>query len=479
MQHPVINVAPNTATSEQIGQVFKKQQAYASVVAKTTAKERKQKLKRLLDYMMTHTDEIAQVIYEDFKKPHTESILTEILILKQEAKHAIKHLGSWMKDKRVRAPLTALGTFSHIRYEPKGTTLIISPWNYPFQLCIGPLISAIAAGNVAILKPSEMTPHTSTFIRKMITDLFEEQEIAVFEGDYQIAQSLLALPFNHIHFTGSPQVGKIVMKAAAEHLSSVTLELGGKSPTIVDETANLKDAAEKIAWGKSLNNGQTCIAPDYLLIHESVKQPFIDAYKKALKKMYPHQGGVVEDDSYARIVNAKHFRRINSLLEDAIDNGAKVEAGGKVIADENFIEPTLLSEVDEEMSIMREEIFGPVLPLVSYTDKSDALALINDKERPLALYIYSRNQKNIDYFLGGAISGDSVINDNMIHFSHTELPFGGINNSGIGKSGGYAGFKSFSHERSVLKQVYGTLKPLYPPYTEKVKKIVKFLLKMV
>ena len=250
MQHPVINIAPNTATPEQINQVFKKQQAYATVVAKTTAKERKQKLKQLLDYIMTHTDEIAQAVYEDFKKPHTESILTEILILKQEAKHAIKHLVSWMKDKRVRAPLTSLGTFSHIRYEPKGTTLIISPWNYPFQLCIGPLISAIAAGNVAILKPSEMTPHTSTFIRKMISDLFEEQEITVFEGDYQIAQSLLALPFNHIHFTGSPQVGKIVMRAAAEHLSSVTLELGGKSPTIVDETANVKDAAEKIAWGK-------------------------------------------------------------------------------------------------------------------------------------------------------------------------------------------------------------------------------------
>ena len=236
---------------------------------------------------------------------------------------------------------------------------------------------------------------------------------------------------------------------------------------------------KKLRGGKSLNNGQTCIAPDYLLIHDSVKKPFVDAYKKAIKKMYPHQGGVAEDDSYARIVNAKHFTRINSLLEDAIEKGAKVEAGGKVITDENFIEPTLLTEVHNDMNIMREEIFGPVLPLVSYNDKSDALALINDKERPLALYIYSRNQKNIDYFLDRAISGDAVINDNMIHFSQTELPFGGINNSGIGKSGGYAGFKSFSHERSVLKQVYGTLKPLYPPYTEKVKKIVKFLLKMV
>ena len=479
MQHPVIDVAPNTATAEQISQVFNRQRAYAPTIAKTTAKERKQKLKSLLNYVLTHTEEIAQAIHNDFRKPHTETLLTEIIVLKQEVKHAIKHLRRWMKHKRVSTPITALGTFSHIRYEPKGTTLIISPWNYPFQLCMGPLVSAIAAGNVAILKPSEMTPHTSAIIRKMVSELFDEQEVAVFEGDYQIAQHLLALPFNHIHFTGSPQVGKIVMRAAAEHLSSITLELGGKSPTIIDQTANVKDAAEKIAWGKCLNNGQTCIAPDYLLIHESVKSKFVDAYKHALKKMYPHQGGVAEDDSYARIVNGKHFARIHRLLKDAIEKGAKVEAGGTVIAEENFIEPTLLTAVNDNMQIMQEEIFGPVLPLMTYADKADVLALINGKERPLALYVYSKNKQHVDYFLDGAISGDSVINDNMIHFSQTELPFGGINNSGIGKSGGYAGFKSFSHERSVLKQVYGTLKPLYPPYTENVKKIVRFLLKML
>ncbi|MCL4148340.1 UNVERIFIED_CONTAM: hypothetical protein GTU68_034462, partial [Idotea baltica] len=313
---------------------------------------------------MDNLDRLSEAMHKDFRKPKAEVIIGEIFAVKTEAKYAMKELSSWMKPKKVSMPLTLLGTASYIRHEPKGNVLIISPWNYPFNLAIAPLISAIAAGNACMVKPSEMAPNTSEFIRQMIADLFEPKEVTVFEGDYTIAQELLALPFNHIFFTGSPAVGKIVMRAAAEHLASVTLELGGKSPVVVDETANVKDAAEKIVWGKCLNNGQTCIAPDYAVIHHSIKDKFIEAYQEVVNKMYYKDGDIEQSNSYCRIVNRRHFDRIKGLMDDAIENGATVEMGGKTNAEDNFIEPTLLTDVTTDMRVMKEEIFGPVLPIM-------------------------------------------------------------------------------------------------------------------
>ncbi|HLK97594.1 MAG TPA: aldehyde dehydrogenase family protein, partial [Hymenobacter sp.] len=348
----------------------------------------------------------------------------------------------------------------------------------PFSLMVKPLVSAIAAGNVSILKPSEMAPHTAQFLSRMVNELFPAEEVAVFEGDASVAQALLELPFNHIFFTGSPAVGKIVMAAAAKHLASVTLELGGKSPSIVDETADLKTAAEQIAWGKYLNNGQTCIAPDYVLVHSSVKEPFLTEFRQAVKRMYNAEGqGIESSDSYARMVNNRHFQRVRSLLNDAVQQGATVTMGGTMNTDQNFIEPTVVENVTDDMRIMQEEIFGPVLPVVTFSKPDEALAVINGKEKPLALYIHSRSRRNIDYLMERTSAGDTIINDVMLQFGNVELPFGGVNNSGIGKSNGFFSFQELSNQRGVMERRFGTMKFLYPPYTNRVKKLINFVIK--
>ncbi len=463
----------------EIQRIFKLQQAHAPALALTTAAERKAKIKRILDYTMGNLSALEQAMYEDFKKPAAEVVVGELLGVKTEAKHAMKNLKRWMRRKKVPMPLSLIGTSSYIKYEPKGNSLIISPWNYPYNLAIKPMIAAIAAGNTVMLKPSEMTPHTSGLIKQMIAELFPEEEIAVFEGDAQVAQALLALPFNHIFFTGSPQVGKIVMKAAAKHLASVTLELGGKSPAIIDETAKLKSAAAKLAWGKWFNNGQTCIAPDYALVHESIKDGLVEALKKSIDKMYDTSAGIENSDSYCRIVNERHFGRLKGILDDAVEKGATIEYGGNTEASDNYIEPTILSNVTDDMRVMQEEIFGPILPIVPYQDESEVLSTINSREKPLALYISSRSSNNIQSILSKTSSGDAVVNDYLIHYGHPDLPFGGVNNSGIGKSGGYTGFKEFSNERGIMQQKFGDLSFIYPPYTHKVMKAIRFMIKMI
>lgn len=473
-----IPMAPNTATNEEISQIFEAQRAYAAEAGQSTAKERKAKIKLIHTYTMDHLDDIMEAMHKDFRKPPAEVILGEILSVVSDAKHNMRNLRKWMKPKRVPMPLTLVGTSSHIRRDSKGNVLVLSPWNYPYNLAIGPLISSLAAGNVTIVKPSEMTPHTSALMHKMIDELFDRKEVALIEGNVQVAQHLLSLPFNHIHFTGSPQVGKIVMKAAAEHLASVTLELGGKSPTIVDETASIKTVAERVAWGKCLNNGQTCIAPDYLLVQNSAKDKFISAFKNSVDAMYNGIDQVGQSDSYARIVNRRHFDRIKGILEDAVEKGAKVELGGEWREEDNFIAPTLLTNVSSDMRIMQEEIFGPLMPMMTYDKKEDALAKIQEHEAPLVLYVNSKNKKNIDYFLDNVPSGDAVVNETLVHFAHPGLPFGGKNNSGIGKASGHAGFCDMTHERSVMVQKFGTLKPFYPPYNDSVLKILKTVLKI-
>ncbi|MBD2754313.1 aldehyde dehydrogenase family protein [Spirosoma validum] len=459
---------------------FDTQHRQAPQMALTTADQRIERIRRIQTWVITNESAIQKALYDDFRKPASEVSIGELMPLHAEIKHIIQHLKQWMKAQPLPTPLALLGTKSYIRYEPKGNVLIIAPWNYPFVLAIKPLLSAIAAGNVAMVKPSELTPHTSGLIKRMLTDLFLPEEVMVFEGDADVAQSLLALPFNHIFFTGSSAVGRIVMAAAATHLASVTLELGGKSPALIDASANVKLAAAQVAWGKCLNNGQTCIAPDYVLVHESIKQPFVQALQANVTAMYSPDGKPVDtSDSYARIVNTQHFERIRALIDDAVAKGATVTLGGNLNAGQKFIEPTVLEGVTDTMRVMQEEIFGPVLPVLTYTNLDDALQIINQREKPLALYIQSRNRQTTQYILDRTSAGNTVVNDTMVHFGNIELPFGGVNHSGLGKSNGFFGFQAFSNQRGIMQREFGTLKFIYPPYTDKVKKLIKYILKYV
>lgn len=462
-------------TELAISDIFKAQKANAQNIANSNPKERKAKLRKILDWTLAHETEIGEALFADFKKNPAETNLGEVLGVVGEIKHLLKHLNSWMKPQSVPTPMNMIGSSAHVRFEPKGVCLIISPWNYPFNLSIKPLVQAIAAGNTVILKPSEITPHTSALIKKMLSELFESSEIAVIEGDASVSTMLLEQPFNHIFFTGSPAVGKIVMSAAAKNLTSVTLELGGKSPCLVDETANIKKSAEKIAWGKYINNGQTCIAPDYILVHKSVENELVTALKSSIEAMYGNDAKTSVD--YCRIVNNRHFNRLNGLLNDAVEKGANVQAGGQTDGVQNYIAPTILTQVDDSMKIMQDEIFGPILPIISYNSNEEAIAHIKNREKPLAMYINSSKEKNIQYFMDNSSAGGTVINDSIIYYGHTELPFGGVNNSGIGKSGGIWGFTEFSNQRAVMRQRFGTFKMIYPPYTPFVSRLVRFFVR--
>ncbi|AFL84008.1 NAD-dependent aldehyde dehydrogenase [Belliella baltica DSM 15883] len=463
-----------------IDSTFNSQKSKSISLRNSTTAERVRQLEKLQDWIKSHLEDIRKAIYADFKKPYPEIDASEIFVVTSEIKHAIKNLASWMSPKKVSTPTPMLGSKAHIQYEPKGTTLIIAPWNYPFNLAIGPLVSALAAGCTAIVKPSELTPHTSALIRRMIEEIYEPELVAVVEGEVEVAQYLLSKPFDHIFFTGSPAVGKIIMKAAAENLASVTLELGGKSPAIVDSDVDIQDAASKIVWGKYVNCGQTCIAPDYILVQENIKNELIEAIHSKINEMYdPKIKGIDESKDYARIVNDKHLKRLKHLLDDANRKGAKIAVGGKIIETENYFEPTVMIDLTEEMDVMQEEIFGPILPIITYSSIEEAINYINEKSKPLALYIFSNSKNVSETILTQTSSGGAVVNDCVVHFLQNELPFGGVNNSGIGKAHGHFGFLSFSNEKAILEQRVGLTpsKSLYPPYNFITKKISQALLK--
>lgn len=458
--------APNTPT-EHIQQIFGSQKRKQYELRRTTAKTRIEKLKRLQKAIQASTSELETAVYKDFRKAPLETDLTETLLVISEIKSAIREIRDWMAPKRVGTPMTLLGTRSELVYEPKGTVLIIAPWNYPFQLAIAPLIASIAAGNTNIIKPSEYTPHTSAYIKKLIESVFTADECAVIEGDASVSTELLKLPFDHIFFTGSTPIGKVVMEAAAKTLATVTLELGGKSPVIVDETSDLKLAAKRILWGKSVNAGQTCVAPDYILLPESKVEEFVKHAKAAVTKLYADSENPMASPDFCRIVSTRHYQRLTGLLHEAMEAGAKVEMGGASDASENYIAPTLLSGVSPESRLMQEEIFGPLLPILTYRKLEEAVDFINSREKPLALYVFSKKNKNIDYVLQNTSSGGAAINDVLIHLANHNLPFGGANHSGHGSYHGYFGFRAMSHERSVLRQstLFSALEILYPPYT--------------
>jgi aldehyde dehydrogenase (NAD+) len=468
-------IQPVEAAGSTIPDTFRRQQQTAISLRTSTAEQRIAKLKKLEAAVNANKQALYQALHTDLRKPEAEADLSEIMPVISEIHHTAKHLKSWMRTKRIAPTLTLLGTQARLRYEPKGVTLIISPWNYPINLTLGPLASAIAAGNTAIIKPSELTPNCSAVMAEIIRSTFDPSEIALFEGDAAVSTELLSLPFDHIFFTGSPAVGKIVMAAAAKHLTSVTLELGGKSPVIVDATADITKAANSIMWGKFINNGQTCIAPDYLYVHEKILPEFLEKSKAAIAKMYGTNAQTSPD--YCRMVNEKHFSRVKRLIDDATANGATIAAGGAAEIADKFIAPTLLTNVSASSEVMKEEIFGPVLPIIAYSDIAKPIAHINDNQKPLALYVYSKNQQIIDRVITETSTGGACINMSMLHFSHANLPFGGVNNSGIGSSHGIFGFKAFSHERAVLRDQFSTIPMLFPPYTARVKSIIKLTLK--
>ncbi len=462
---------------QQINETYALQKASLQRLKNASASARIEKLRAIERYMFAHKQDLFDALYADFKKPSSEVIIGELLGVKKEINYMIKHVKSWMKPQRVGTPLMLLGTQGHIQLEPKGMCLIIAPWNYPFNLAINPLVHAIAAGNAVILKPSELSEHTSAFIKKMITSLFDPAEVAVFEGDASVASYLLEQKFDHIFFTGSPMIGKKVMEAAAKHLCSVTLELGGKSPAIVDESADITASAQKIAWGKFLNNGQTCIAPDYLFIHEKVNFKFLQALEETIANFYGVGKDIASSKDYARIVNKRHFARIKSLFDDAIEQGAKVLMGGDFDESTCFISPTILTHCSPDMLIMQEEIFGPLLPVMTFKLEEEITRYLSKEEKPLALYVFSQNQVFSDFIVQNTSSGSCLINDCLIQFGHDELPFGGVNNSGIGKSGGKFGYLEFSHAKSVLIQRTNLLRFFYPPYTLKTKWLIEQVLK--
>ena len=463
---------------ERIQEVLLLQKSSLLRLKKSSAAERIEKLKKLQTYMLAHQNELFDALFQDFRKPTSEVIIAELLGVKREIDHMVKHVNAWMKPQRVSTPLLLLGTQGHIQYEPKGLCLIIAPWNYPFNLAINPLVHAIAAGNAIILKPSEMSEHTSAFIKKMITTLYDPSEVFCVEGDAQVSSYLLEQKFDHIFFTGSPAIGKIVMSAAAKHLTSVTLELGGKSPAIIGPTADMDSIVRKIAWGKFLNNGQTCIAPDYVYVHEKVHYQFLAGLENAIQAFYnSDEKGIEKSKDYARIVNRRHFDRIVRLLDDAIAKGAKVIFGGELNPETNFISPTILSQCTLDMAIMQEEIFGPILPVLTYRSEEEIINYLSHEEKPLALYVFSEDKTFTDYIIQNTSAGASVVNDCLIQFGHPSLPFGGVNNSGIGKSGGKFGFQEFSHAKSVLIQKTNSLRFFYPPYTLRTKWLIEQVLK--
>ncbi len=458
-----------SAKTKEIPDTFKTLKDRSFELRSEPVAERKARLKKLLNWLLCNRDRVKEALFNDFRKPAAEVDFSEIYPAITEVRHAISNLDKWRKPTKIDASITYLGTWSEIRYEPKGVCLIISPWNFPFNLCLGPLISCLAAGNAAILKPSEITPHTSQLIAEMVRELFDN-EVKVVQGDKEIVTSLLSLPFDHIFFTGSPGVGKIVMRAAAANLTSVTLELGGKSPAIIHSSASIKDAAKRIAFGKFLNNGQTCIAPDYILIAEEVKNDFIRELKTQTIKLFGEGKSInPQSASYGRVVNANHFKRLNELWEDAIERGAKIEMSGEISPDENFFHPAIITDVAPEAKLMEDEIFGPILPVLTYKDSGEVIEMINSKPKPLALYVFSTNKHFREEILSETSSGTVCINDCVTQFSHPNLPFGGVNNSGIGKSHGHHGFLAFSNEKPVLKQKRGFALAYFfhPPFNKK------------
>ena len=457
-----------------IDETFAALKANQAVVKRTSADQRIAKLEKLRDAIRAREDKIRAALKADFSKSPTEVDLTEVFASLVELKDATRHLHKWMRPQPVSTPMSMLGTKSWVLREPKGVVLIIGPWNYPFQLVIAPLVAAIAAGNVCVVKPSELTEHTSKLLVELIGAVFPANEVAVIEGGPAETQRLLALPFDHFFFTGSTKVGRIVAEAAAKHLASTTLELGGKSPAIIDDSADLALTARRLVWGKFVNAGQTCIAPDYVMVSEKKRDALVEELKSTITAMYGASPKTSTD--LCRIINPRNFDRIKALMDGSVAAGAKIAIGGDTDAAERYIAPTVLTDVTADQPIMSEEIFGPVLPILTYKHLDEVAPFVTSRDKPLALYVFGTDERAIESVIADTTAGGTCINNAVIHFANGNLPFGGVGASGQGNYHGEYGFKAFSHERAVLQQGrIDMLKSVYPPYGEKVTKMIRFM----
>ena len=427
-------------------------------------------LDKLIKILQRAEKDVYEALRQDLRKPVFEAYLSELGLILEDAKFARSQLRIWTQPEEPSMPLAHWPASARVTREPYGTVLIISPWNYPLDLALSPLVGAIAAGNTAVIKPSEMAPHTSALIKKLISENFSPEYIAVAEGGADVTQDLLAQPFDYIFFTGSTRVGRIVMEAAAKHLTPMTLELGGKSPCIVEASAKLDIAAKRIVWGKFFNAGQTCIAPDYILADAKILGSLVEKMKAQIRAFFGEDPQKSPD--YARVVNEAHFKRLSAYLKEG-----NILSGGRSDASDLYIEPTLLGELPPKASVMEEEIFGPILPILPYENLDQALDQVRRRPRPLALYLFTESAKIEKKVLGSISFGGGCVNDAIAHFASTDLPFGGVGASGFGAYHGRKSFETFSHPRSVLKRSSLIDLPVrYPPYSASWKlKLVKKL----
>ncbi|MBD3885543.1 aldehyde dehydrogenase [Phormidium tenue FACHB-886] len=462
-------ILETTGEVDRIPALVQQQRAFFNTGKTKDISFRLEQLQKLRQAVKAYQDKVLAAVKADLGKPEVEAFLTEIGVV-NEIDYALKHLRSWAKPKKVSVPVEQMPAKARIYAEPLGVVLIISPWNYPFQLMIAPLVAALAAGNCALLKPSELAPATSRVIAELVQQTFDPAYVAVIEGGVESSQAVLAEKFDHIFFTGGAAIGKVVMQAAAQHLTPVTLELGGKSPCIVDAEVQVEYTAKRIVWGKFINAGQTCVAPDYLLVDRRIKPALLEAIKQTIHEFYGDNPA--QNPDFARIINAKHFSRVASLL-----NSGSVVIGGQTIAEEKYIAPTVLDQVCWDDPVMQEEIFGPILPVLEYGQLEEAIAQINARPKPLALYVFSKNRQVQQQVLQQTSSGGVCVNDTIMQIGPSTLPFGGVGDSGIGSYHGKFGFDTFSHAKSVLfKPFWFDLAWRYAPYAGKIE-VLKRLIK--
>lgn len=462
----MVSAPPISTTTESL--IAAQRQFFASGATKSY-EFRIEQLQKLKDAIAQYEEKILAALYADLHKPRFEGVITDVAFNVAEVTTAMKNLRRWMRPQKVATDASTFPSSAKIIPEPLGIVLVIGAWNYPFQLTIGPLVGAIAAGNCAILKPSELAAHTSAVVKELVENTFAPEYITALEGDKDVTQELLQHPFDHIFFTGGTAVGKIIMRAAAEHLTPVTLELGGKSPCIVEPDIHLDHAARRIAWGKFLNAGQTCIAPDYLLVHQDVKAELLAKIAACVQELYGADPRQSED--YCRIISDRHFQRLSQLIDRD-----RVIMGGQIDSTQRYIAPTIMDNVTWDDPVMHDEIFGPILPVLTYTNLEGAIAQINARPKPLALYLFSQNPTTQEQILRKTSSGTVALNDTVMQVTVPGLPFGGVGDSGIGAYHGKTSFDIFSHHKSVLKRPFWLdLKLRYPPYAGKLK-WVKLLL---
>ncbi len=444
--------------------------------SQTTAQERLERLDAMWAALLDYKPRLMEAAYNELRLDE-EGVLGQMMMVKSEVDFAKKHLAQWMKPRRVKGSAATMGKKCYVRPQAKGVVLNLSTWNAP--ICIGfvPAVAALAAGNTVFLKPSELAPYTADILKELVDKAFDPSEMTAVNGGAETAAELLKQPFNHIYYTGGQRVGSIVMKAAADHFAGVTLEMGGKNPIIVDASADLKNAAQKSIWGRLVNGGQGCVNPDYVVIEESVCDEYVTHLTGFIESMYNADGKGLENSAYLPcLINEQQTRRVEALIEDAKNKGATVRFGGESNTANRYVSPTVLTNVSEDMDIMHNEIFGPVICIVPWKTREEAVEIVNRRSRSLSLYIYSRNQDNIEYFTTHTKSGGMCVNHNVVHAgTNPHLPFGGINASGIGRIGGYRGFIEMSNERGVLVQPLGLrdFNVNFPPYTNFFRKMIR------